>query len=603
MAPRTTGWFMSRQVVIYARYSTDKQDARSIEDQVRRCSEYAKKNSWHVVHVFSDEEISGSHLERPQFQKLLEEAKQSKKRRFSAVLVDDLSRLSRDLWGMGRVVFEDLAAQNIPVIDVMTGTSSELAHARQLFAALGMSNDFFLQMVKAETHRGLEGRALAGFSTGGRVYGYKTIDEPNPQDPQHPRKQFVIDNEQALTIRRIFQMFVDGLSLKSIAGVLNKEGVPAPYDKLDYKKVNGKGWPHTSVRNLLKNERYIGKWVWNQFKWVSVPNKKSKKRVPRPANEHVVKEYPQLAIVPRELFDAAQARFARRKGPGRRPGNGKHNNALTGVLRCGACGGSFGLAANKVVNGVYYSSLGCNTHRSRGNAICQNNMTVSEKKVVGTIISVLTEVLNKPANLDAFLGRFNERYQAKAQTAASRSPLDDQIDEAEKVVGNLTNAIARTGSDALFDKLGEAEQLLIRLRELKAKEPAPKAMAEPSYDQVKARLKNLIGVLNKDPHKAREALLRATKPFILKPVGEGDQRHYKLLGGLKVDLPTPPDSPKPGKGKKAPRAQKAENPASVEEAGFSANYSCGGPLVEFPENWIPLEGDLPPARRLKIANA
>lgn len=568
---------MSKNVAIYARYSTDKQDARSIEDQVRRCSEYAKKHDLKVVHVFSDEAISGSHLERPQFQLLLEEAKQARKRRFSAVVVDDLSRLSRDLWGMGRVVFDELLnSHQVPVIDVMTGTSSESAHGRQLFAALGMSNDFFLQMVKAETHRGLEGRALAGFSAGGRVYGYKTVPEPNPQDPQHPRMQPVIDDEQALMVRRIFQMFVDGMALKAIADTLNKEGVPAPYDKLGYEKANGKGWPHTTVRNMLKNERYIGKIVWNQSKWVSKPNQKGKKRVPRPPEEHVVKDCPHLAIISPELWEAAQAKFDRKKGAGRRPGTGQRSNVLTGVLKCGTCGGSIGVVGQKQAKGVYYASLGCNTHRSRGEAICANDMTVSEKKVMATVISLLTEVLNQPANLDAFLARFKERYQANVDAAAARSPLDDQIDEVARSVANITNAIAKTGSDALFDKLVEAEQRLQQLRELKAKEPVSKSAAVPAENQVKSRLKDLIGALNKDPNKAREALLRATKPFILKPVGEGDQRHYKLLGGLKVDLPVPPDGPKPIKNQKSLAPQKAENPASVEEAGFSANYSCGG---------------------------
>lgn len=567
---------MSKHVAIYARYSTDKQDASSIDDQVRRCSEYAKKHGWHVVEVFSDEAISGAHLERPSFQRMLEEAKQTRKRRFSAVLIDDLSRLSRDLWGMGRVVFEDFAAYQVPIIDVMTGTSSDSAHARQLFAAMGMSNDFFLQMVKAETHRGLEGRALGGFWTGGRVYGYTTIDERNPQDPDRPRKQVIVDEAQALMVRRIFQLYVDGMGFKAIADLLNTEGIPAPYDKLKYGKVNGKGWPHTTVRNLLKNERYIGKWTWNVSKWVSVPNKKNKKRVERPPEEHVVKEFPELAIIPRELWDAAQTKLARRKGPGRHPGNGKHRNVLTGVLKCGTCGGSIGVAGGKKAKGVSYSSLGCNTHRSRGGTICSNNMTVSEGKVMGTIVSVLTDVLNKPDNLDAFLTRFNDRYQAQTRAAATRSPLDDQIDEATKVVANLTNAIAKTGSDALFDKLGEAEQRLQQLREMKAKEPSPKVTQAPTNDLVKARLKNLVGMLNKDPNKAREALLRATKPFILKPVGEGDDRHYVLLGGLKVDLPTHPGGPKPSKAKKSLDPQKSENPVAGEGTGFSSNESCGG---------------------------
>jgi len=106
-------------VTIYARYSTDRQDARSIDDQMRRCREYAARHGMTVVNTFADEALSGAHTERPQFQALLQQASDGRRRSFSAVLIDDLSRLFRDLWDMGRTVFQDLATLGIPVIDVM----------------------------------------------------------------------------------------------------------------------------------------------------------------------------------------------------------------------------------------------------------------------------------------------------------------------------------------------------------------------------------------------------------------------------------------------------------------------------------------------------
>jgi DNA invertase Pin-like site-specific DNA recombinase len=217
-------------VTIYARYSTDRQDARSIDDQVRRCREYAARHGMTVVSTFADEALSGAHTERPQLQQLLQQAGDGRRRSFSAVLIYDLSRPSRDLWDMGRIVFQDLATLGIPVIDVMTQTSNDAPHARRLFASLGMGNDQFLQMVKAETHRGLEGRALAGFWTGGRVYGYSTMPEENPQDPEHPRARPIpiIDEQEGEIVRRIFKLFSDGESTKAIAALLNQEGVPAP---------------------------------------------------------------------------------------------------------------------------------------------------------------------------------------------------------------------------------------------------------------------------------------------------------------------------------------------------------------------------------------
>ena len=75
-------------VAIYARYSTDRQDAWSIDDQVRRCREYAARHGMTVVSTFADEALSGAHTERPQLQNLLQEAGDGRRRSFSAVLID-----------------------------------------------------------------------------------------------------------------------------------------------------------------------------------------------------------------------------------------------------------------------------------------------------------------------------------------------------------------------------------------------------------------------------------------------------------------------------------------------------------------------------------
>src|SRR5687768_4368784 len=130
-----------RPAAIYARYSTDRQDARSIEDQVRRCREFAARNHITVVGVFADEAVSGSHTNRPELQRLLNEVTSSRTRSFGVILIDDLSRLSRDIWDMGTIVFQQLPACGAVVIDVMTQTPSDAPHARMLFTSLGMGND------------------------------------------------------------------------------------------------------------------------------------------------------------------------------------------------------------------------------------------------------------------------------------------------------------------------------------------------------------------------------------------------------------------------------------------------------------------------------
>src|SRR5207244_9054584 len=117
-------------VATYARYSTDRQDARSIEDQGRRCEAYAAEQRLAVVETYSDAATSGAHTEREGLKRLLRDAKL---RRFEAVLVDDLSRLSRDLGATWRIVFVEMAALRVRVIDCSTRIASDAEGARLLF--------------------------------------------------------------------------------------------------------------------------------------------------------------------------------------------------------------------------------------------------------------------------------------------------------------------------------------------------------------------------------------------------------------------------------------------------------------------------------------
>jgi site-specific DNA recombinase len=250
-------------VAIYTRYSSDRQDARSIDDQLRRCRAYAASRGFRVGAEFSDAAKTGANVEREGMQRLLGAARTGRGSAFGVVLVHDHSRLTRDLGDTWQIVFRDLAAVSVKVIDVTTGLASDGAGARLTFGALALVNDTFLQLVRTETHRGLEGRALGGFSTGGRCYGYATVLEENPPDPERPRKRFVIDPTEAAVVRRVFQLFVEGVSLKNLASLLNQDGITAPNDGGRGNKL-GRGWGHTTIRAMLSNERYLGRVTWNQ---------------------------------------------------------------------------------------------------------------------------------------------------------------------------------------------------------------------------------------------------------------------------------------------------------------------------------------------------
>lgn len=530
----------SGKAVIYARFSTDRQDARSIDDQERRCREYASRNNLEVIQLFADEALSGSHTERPQLQALLTQA-QSRHRPFTVVLIDDLSRLSRDLFDLGRMIFQEFQALGIQVIDVMTGTSSDAPIARQMFAAMGMSNDFFLQMVKAETHRGLEGRAIAGFSTGGRTFGYSTIPEPNPQDPLHPRAVPVINEQEADIVRKIFEWYAKGESLNGIAAKLNSLNVTATYDKHP-RKTLGKGWGHQTIKGILRNERYIGVITWNKRKNVRVPGKRNPRAIPRPKSEWRTLEVPQLAIVSQELWNQVQARN-RKSIKGGRPVTATKQLYLTsGLLKCGVCGNSMGIVGSTTKKGKRYSSFGCLTHHARGNAICPNTHTVSDRKITQAVIEALKTTLNEPGLID----RLVKQTQANLKRQQPQDPskaLKAELLQAQLKVRNLTEAIGKMGfSSALAKSLKDGEALVKQLEDqLKVTRlpTTPDIVANPS--DIKEAVTNLFETLERSIPEANALLTRHVKSVTLTPeIAATGAKIYRMksdlnLVGLKPD--------------------------------------------------------------------
>jgi len=524
-------------VAVYARYSTDRQDARSIDDQVRRCRQFAGSRRFEVVAEYSDAAVSGSHTERENLQRLLADARRGA---FRHVLIDDLSRLSRDLGDTWRLVFSEFASHDVSVIDVTSGLSSDAQGARMAFGAIALISDGFLQMIRTETHRGLEGRALAGFATGGKTYGFSTVPEPNPPQPEHPRKVRVIAPAEAAVVVRIFEMYVGGMSLKGIAARLNDEGIRAPHDNGRGHK-NGRGWGHTTILSMLRNEQYVGVWIWNKEKWVPVPGTSRYRRIPRPVSEHVRKEISELRIVPAVLWARAQVRNTRRpRGGGRPAGTGKATALLSGLLRCGICGGSFVVVSRRYKDGstdpaLGYANYGCATNRSRGQAICSNVRTISERKLAEGVVRALKEQLTKPDLIARFVETFSKRFdQVLRGTDTELRDLDRQVARAAGRVKNVTAAMAAAGfSEALLTQLKTEEEALAAAKARRAaasRDDRPKVLPHPRV--IETYLRRLLDALDRYKARARELLARHMPPLVLTP----DGRSYRVTGGFNLSV-------------------------------------------------------------------
>jgi len=162
-------------VAVYARYSTSNQREARIEDQVRRCREYVERAGGNVrnEHLFLDMAISGASLVRPGFEAMMDLASK-RPPPFAVIVTEDLSRISRD-FADSASFFRRLKYLDVPLIGVDDGIDTSAANGKMAYALKAIVSEVQLDDIRAKTLRGLEGRAHAGYSTGGLPYGYRSV--------------------------------------------------------------------------------------------------------------------------------------------------------------------------------------------------------------------------------------------------------------------------------------------------------------------------------------------------------------------------------------------------------------------------------------------
>lgn len=253
---------------IYARFSSDLQRPTSIEDQVRRCTEFAAKQGWAVVEEFvrCDEARSAATVAGRDALNALMVAAKTKPKPFDCLLVDDTSRLARylpDVLSMNDI----LLYHGVFIYAVAQRLDCREKASRPLLTLHGMMDEQFLVSLGEKVHRGQEGRALKGMHPGGKVFGYRNTPIEDPTRTGKYGRAAVsgvkleLDEVEAPVVMRVFTMYADGNSLATIAKTLNAEGVQAPQPPRNRQI---RAWCPSSIREMVRNERYRGVFVWNR---------------------------------------------------------------------------------------------------------------------------------------------------------------------------------------------------------------------------------------------------------------------------------------------------------------------------------------------------
>ncbi len=426
------------RVALYARYSDDRQNERSIADQVGLLSRHAGERGWTVAGVFTDAAISGSSMaNRPG---LLTAIAAAERGEFDLLLVEDEDRIARNLEHLAHVAnrLEDVGA-------AIATLSSDRVEGMMVALKGGMAQDF-IRNLSAKTRRGMASNAAKGLATGSRLYGYRSA----------PGGEVEIVAEQAEVIRRIFAHYVDdGMSPREIAAALNRDGVTA---------AAGGQWNASSItgsaqraNGILHSEIYSGVKVYGRVEMRK--DRRTGKRVTicKPASEHQRVPVPALAIIDHPTWDRTQTRLLSRRlnDPAARARLARPRSLLAGLTRCGRCGGSYtSMGAGRLV---------CTAYRERGVTACDNNRHIGRAEVERRVLEGLRERLLTPEAVAAYVRAYHAEWMRRtAERRDTRTPIARRLGEVER-------AIAR-GVDALFSGAAVAEAVGKKLAALEAEQ-------------------------------------------------------------------------------------------------------------------------------------
>ena len=421
---------------LYERLSRDDNlegESYSIGNQKKLLAKVAKEKGYTNLVHFLDDGISGVTMDRPGFVEMICQLEQGKA---AAVFVKDLSRLGRNYIEVGRLTEEFFPNHDIRLVAVSDNIDTaegenELAPIRNLF------NEWYARDISKKRRISNKIKGNAGEPMGQPPYGYIK----NPNDPKH----WIVDDEAAQVVRRVYSMTLEGFGTEQIATQLEKDGVltPRAYWLTKGIKRPGKGkqqpptkWNSSTITKILSLQEYCGDIL--NFKTYS-KSYKNKKRIDNDRENWVVFQDVHEAIIERAVYEQVQQK--RGKIRKRRTNNGEHN-MFSGLLVCADCGSNLHFHFNQGNPEIKY--FNCSNYKgNRGTCTSTHYVRVDflEEVVLGEI-----QRLTKFASLyeDEFVKAVIGHSQQAEQT-------DRKLKEKE-----LKTLLARDEElDGLFERIYE----------------------------------------------------------------------------------------------------------------------------------------------------
>ena len=382
-----------RRAALYIRVSTleQAQEGYSVGEQRERLIAYCKAQDWLIADIYVDGGYTGSNLNRPGIQKLMSETE-----KFDVVLVYKLDRLSRSQRDTLYLIEEIFRPNKVDFVSMQESFDTSSPFGKAMIGLLAVFAQLEREQIKERTWMGRVARAKTGLHHGGGniPIGYDYEDG-----------KLIVNPYEAEQVRKIYEWYLSGASLKAITDKLQDAGYTNKYSSYN-------SW--SSVRNILENETYIGRLHFGD----------------------VVVDHAHEAIITEEQFNAAQIlRGKRREQFGSHAFQSKH--VLTGLLFCGHCGGRYYLR-----NTGKYSYYACYSRTKQmknmiKDPICQNKIwraqdlkPIIEEKILALLrnpqiaeelaagkpkaaapVSKNTDIERRIREIDRQIGKLMELYQ------------------------------------------------------------------------------------------------------------------------------------------------------------------------------------------------
>ena len=477
---------------LYERLSRDDElqgESNSISNQKQMLEDFARRNGLPNPTHFTDDGISGTRFDRPGFLAMMEEVEAG---RVGAIVIKDMSRLGRDYLKVGQVM-EVLRQRGVRLIAINDGVDS-LKGDDDFTPFRNIMNEFYARDTSRKIRSVFKSKGMSGkHLTGTVIYGYLWDEK---------REHWLVDEEAAEVVRRIFSLTLEGYGPYQIACKLSADRIEIPVVHLARfnEGVNRSkpvkdpyGWGSSTIVNILKKREYLGHTI--NFK--TRKHFKDKKSHYVSEDEWTIFENTHEAIIDQQTFDLAQKI---RSNVRRYPNGWGEAAPLTGLLYCADCGGK--MYVHRTNNGKRISQYTCSNYtKVPCGTLCPTQHRINESAVLTLVSDTLRAIAEYSRNdRTEFIHTVQETQ--VAQQSADISKKRRHLATAQKRAGELEKLICKIYEDNALGKLPDTRYKALDAQYAKEQDALEIEIAElekavTGYEQSQKSAEKFIALIDK----------------------------------------------------------------------------------------------------------